>query len=163
VESELGMGTTFSVYLPASKQGAPQKNAAEVTIPRGSRRILVMDDEEIIRDVADGILSRLGYEVECASNGTEAVAAYARAKEKGRPFDVVIMDLTVPGGLGGKETLQKLQEIDPGVTAIVSSGYSNDPIMAEFRKYGFHGVVSKPYTIKTLSDTVQSVIATKSG
>jgi CheY-like chemotaxis protein len=121
-----------------------------------------MDDEEIIRDVADGILSRLGYEVECASNGAEAVAAYARAKEKGRPFDVVIMDLTVPGGMGGKETLQKIQEIDPGVTAIVSSGYSNDPIMAEFRKYGFRGVVSKPYTIKTLSDTVQSVIAAKS-
>jgi len=97
------------------------------------------------------------------SNGEEAVEAYARAKEKGRPFDVVIMDLTVPGGMGGKETLHKLQEIDPGLTAIISSGYSDDPIMAEFRKYGFHGVVSKPYTIKILSDTVQSVIAAKSG
>ncbi len=163
VKSELGTGTTFSVYLPASRQGAPQKNAVEVVIPRSSGRILVMDDEEIIRDVTDGILSRLGYEVECVSSGAEAVAAYARAKEKGRPFDVVIIDLTVPGGMGGKEALQKLQMIDPGVTAIVSSGYSNDPIMTEFRKYGFHGVVSKPYTIKALSDTVQSVIAAKSG
>jgi PAS domain S-box-containing protein len=163
VESELGAGTTFSVYLPASPQVSLQEMAEEMMIPRGSGKVLVMDDEEIIRDVADGILSRLGYEVECACNGAEAIAAYARAKEKGRPFDAVIMDLTVPGGMGGAETLRKLQEIDPGVKAIVSSGYSSDPIMAEFRKHGFCGVVSKPYTIKKLGETVKSVIAEKSG
>ena len=163
VESEPGTGTTFSVYLRAAGKGAPWENTDGVIVPRGSGRILVMDDEEIIRDVADGILSRLGYEVECASNGAHAVEVYAQAKEKGRPFDVVIMDLTVPGGMGGKETLKKLREIDPGVTAIVSSGYSNDPIMAEYGKYGFRGVVCKPYTIKELSDAVQRVIKPKSG
>ena len=163
VESEPGTGTTFSVYLRAAGKGASWENADRVIVPRGSGRILVMDDEEIIRDVADGILSRLGYEVECAGDGAHAVEVYAQAKEKGRPFDVVIMDLTVPGGMGGTETLKKLREIDPGVTAIVSSGYSNDPIVTEYGKYGFRGVVCKPYTLKELSDAVQRVIKTKSG
>jgi CheY-like chemotaxis protein len=163
VESELGIGTTFSVYLPVSRQVPPQETVDETMIPRGVARILVMDDEEIIRDVAGRILEKLGYEVECVCNGAEAIAAYARARSKGRPFDAVIMDLTVPGGMGGKETLPKLQEIDPEVKAIVSSGYSSDPIMAEFRKYGFRGVVSKPYTIKKLGETVQSVITESGG
>jgi PAS domain S-box-containing protein len=163
VESELGIGTTFSVYLPVSRQVSPQETVDETMIPRGAGRVLVMDDEEIIRDVAGRILEKLGYEVECVRNGAEAVAAYARARGKGRPFDAVIMDLTVPGGMGGKETLPKLQEIDPEVKVIVSSGYSSDPIMAEFRKYGFRGVVSKPYTIKKLGETVQSVIAERGG
>ncbi len=162
VESEPGIGTTLSVYLPASQQASSQDRGEEMTIPHGNGRVLIMDDEEAIGDIASGILSREGYEVECTRNGAEAIEAYARAKKKGRPFEVVIIDLTVPGGMGGTDTLRKLQKIDPGVKAIVSSGYSGDPLMAKFREYGFRGAVSKPYTIKELSQAVQSVIADKS-
>jgi CheY-like chemotaxis protein len=112
-----------------------------------------------VREVAGRILTMLGYEVESVDDGASAVAHYAAAVRDGRPFHTVIMDLTIPGGMGGKETVQKLREIDPAVRAIVSSGYSNDPIMAEYRSYGFCGVVSKPYSIKTLGETVKAVLA----
>ena len=117
-----------------------------------------MDDEKMVREVATKILARLGFAVACSSDGAEAVTLYQQALKESRPFDVVIMDLTIPGGMGGKEALQKLRQIDNNVRAIVSSGYSNDPIMAEFKDYGFKGVVSKPYTVKTLSETVRNVI-----
>ena len=120
-----------------------------------------MDDEEMIRDVAGEMLARLGYEVEFAANGEEAVTCYAAARQSARPFDAVIMDLTIPGGMGGREAIQKLREIDPGVKAIVSSGYSNDPIMARFREAGFRGVVSKPYTVTSLAEAVKKVLAEK--
>ena len=118
-----------------------------------------MDDEDIVRDVLHRSLTYLGYVVVSAHEGNEAVTLYEQALKSGQPFDAVIMDLTIPGGMGGKETVIKLREIDPRVKAIVSSGYSDDPIMASFRDYGFSGVVSKPYTLKALSETVHSVIA----
>lgn len=120
-----------------------------------------MDDEDIITDVASTILTKLGYEVESAVDGAAAIALYENAMKNSRPFDLVIMDLTIPGGMGGKEALIKLRGIDPGAKAIVSSGYSNDPIMANFSNYGFNSVVSKPYTIKTLSEIVHKVITGK--
>jgi DNA-binding NtrC family response regulator len=121
-----------------------------------------MDDEEIIRDSAGMILRTAGYEVELASDGNEAIELYRKAYEAGSPFDAVILDLTVPGGTGGKDALKKLLEIDSGVKAIVSSGYSNDPVMANYRDYGFAGVIAKPYKIQDMSETVKKVI-TKSG
>ena len=100
----------------------------------------------------------LGYEVEYASDGREAIEKYARAMEEGEPFDAVMIDLTVPGGMGGEEAQKKLMEIDPAVKSIVSSGYSNDPVMSKFEEYGFKGVVTKPYNIEVLSKAIHGVL-----
>lgn len=123
-----------------------------------SGRILVMDDEEIIRDVATEILKSIGFEVETATDGSEAIGMYKDAGERGEPFDAVIMDLTIPGGLGGKEAIKSILALDPAARVIVSSGFSNDPIMANFRKYGFSGIVTKPYNAAELGAKVSQVI-----
>ncbi|MBI3948891.1 MAG: response regulator [Acidobacteria bacterium] len=117
-----------------------------------------MDDEEIIREVTGHVLMKLGYQVEFTRDGAEAIDLYRKAQDRGRPFDVVIMDLTVPGGLGGKETIKRLLEIDPDVKAIVASGYATDPIMADFRRHGFRGCVAKPYKIQDRGQTMQRVM-----
>ncbi len=163
VESMVGKGTTFHFYLPAS--GLIHKKEAEpaAAAVSGAGRVLIMDDEEMVRDVAGRVLSRLGYDVAYASCGEEAITAYEKARIDGCPFDVVIMDLTIPGAMGGKEAVKRLREIDPAVKAVVSSGYSNDPIMAHYADYGFCGMVSKPYTIKKLSDTIQKVMSGVNG
>jgi PAS domain S-box-containing protein len=158
VESTLGEGTTFHVYLPASRLTQLEEKAEEGAVHQGTGTILVMDDEAEVRETTGNVLKRLGYDVMFAADGGEAVEQYRLAKDEGRVFDLVIMDLTVPGGLGGKEALKKLRDLDPGVKAIVSSGYSNDPIMADFGKHGFNGVVTKPYRIKELSEEVYRVI-----
>ncbi len=158
VESELGAGTTFQVYLPASLHADHRELPEEIQKSAGSGRILVVDDEEMIRDVAGRILGRLGYEVACAEDGQQALVLYGKAQQSGRPFDAVIMDLTIPGGMGGAEAVGKLLEIDSKAKVIVSSGYSNDPIMAQYRDHGFRGVVSKPYTVQKLNDAVLRII-----
>ncbi len=159
VESSLGKGATFTLFLPASPSLISQTTPSAAMQPTpGTGRILVMDDEELVRDVLQRILASLGYDVECTSDGAEAISRYEDARRKGSAFDAVIMDLTVPGGMGGKEAIAKLLEIDPKVNAIVSSGYSTDPIMSEYRDYGFSGVVSKPYSIKTLSEAVHKIL-----
>ncbi len=163
VESSPEKGSTFHIYLPGYKDAPRATSAQETTSVHGSGRILIMDDEEMIRAVAGAILTRFGYDVEYSQDGAEAVALYERAMKRGWPFDVVIMDLTIPGGMGGKEAVERLHKIDPDVKAIVSSGYSIDPIMAQYKDYGFCGVVSKPYTIKELSETVRKIIADKKG
>ena len=128
-------------------------------IETGSGRILIMDDQEMIRDAAGEILKNLGYEVETCIDGAEAVELFRLAKESGHPFDAVIMDLTVPGGMGGMEAMGKLLELDPEVRAIVSSGYSNDPVMSNFREYGFREVIVKPYKISELSKKLRRVLS----
>lgn len=158
VESEFGNGTTFHIYLPVSGKKTGRPSDPEEAIHRGRGKILVMDDEEAIRQVAGDLLSILGYEVHFAVDGAEAVEAYKAAKDSSDPFDAVIVDLTVPGGIGGKEAIARLRAIDPGVKAIVSSGYSNDPVMAEYRKHGFRGVVVKPYRVEELSEAVGRLI-----
>jgi PAS domain S-box-containing protein len=159
VESQMGAGTTFFIYLPASSEEVPTKDEVEEKPIVGEGKILVMDDEEIVRELACGILINIGYEVIGATDGAQAVRLYKKAKELGHPFDAVIMDLTVPGGMGGREATKKLTEIDPEVKVIVSSGYSNDPIMADFKKYGFSGVIAKPYRIKELSEVLYKVVS----
>jgi len=164
VESTPGAGTTFSFYLLASSvQDVPTAPDTGRVPLRGTGKILVMDDEDIVRDVLHRSLTHLGYTVVSARDGNETIALYEQALKSSKSFDAVIMDLTIPGGMGGKETITKLRQIDPRVKAIVSSGYLDDPIMASFKDYGFCGVVSKPYTLKTLSEIVHTVIAESAG
>ena len=117
-----------------------------------------MDDETIIQKAAGRILRKLGYSVSIANDGDEAIAMYQQALNDGMRYDVLILDLTIPGGLGGKETIEQLLEIDPGVNAIVSSGYSNDPVMSSYQDYGFKGIVKKPYRVSELATIIQQVI-----
>jgi two-component system cell cycle sensor histidine kinase/response regulator CckA len=145
VESNVGMGSTFHFYLPAATHELEISQAPVEEDILGSGRILVMDDDDLIRDLAGELLTMLGYDVAFAKDGGEALNTYEDAFFAGTPFDAVIMDLTVPGGMGGKEAIGRLREIDPDVRAIVSSGYSNDPVMAEYEKHGFVGVLPKPY------------------
>ena len=158
-ESAAGVGTTFYIHLPASKKEIGRVEAVEEKLVSGKEKILVMDDDDIIRDVAGKMLTKLGYEVDFARDGSEAIELYKKSKNSGRPFDVVIIDLTIPGGMGGRETMQKLLEIDPHVKAIVSSGYSDDAVMSNYTNYNFKGVIAKPYRIEELSKTVRSVLA----
>ena len=155
VQSIPGGETTFSVYLPACKAAQPAESGVGQQLQTGSGRILVMDDEEALRTLLAQILKRLGYEVECARDGTEAINLYQKAKDSGRRFDIVLVDLTIPGGMGGKEVAARLREVDDSVILIVSSGYSNTPIMSEFRKYGFDDVLSKPWTPVQLSEVLR--------
>ena len=161
VESELDAGTTFTIYLPATEKTPEDTPELENRIVPGEGRVLVMDDEEILRKVAEKMLLELGYEVECVQDGTEALEFYQKAKQAGQCFDAVIMDLTIPGAMGGKKTIKKLLKIDPEAVAIVSSGYSNDPIMSDYEKYGFRGVVTKPYQIEELSRVMRDVLKAK--
>jgi len=158
-ESEVGVGSTFCVYLPASQKALQAQLSSGETVVPGTGRVLLMDDEESIRGVAGEILSILGYEVEPARDGGEAVRLYLEAMSSSHPFDAVILDLTVQGGMGGAEAIERLRQINPEIRALVSSGYSNDPIMADYSKYGFSGVAVKPYTPKELGDALRNVMA----
>jgi CheY-like chemotaxis protein len=130
------------------KKSSPPSQGAE---QNQKKRILLMDDEEIVRAAAGAMLDYLGYEVEFARDGGEAIEGFRRAHQEGTPFDLVILDLSVPGGIGGTEVLTRMREIDPRIKAIVSSGYSEDPAMADFRKFGFDAVFPKPYSLKNFA------------
>ncbi len=158
VESVLGKGTTFHIYIPASTTSlAPKANKPE-RIPRGRGRVLIMDDEIAILDLARESLRRFGYDVDTAVHGAEAIEKFQSAVNGGKPFEAIVMDLTVPGGMGGKEAMRRLLEIDPKVRAIVSSGYSQDPVMANYKEFGFSGVVEKPYQVDVLAKALASVL-----
>lgn len=163
VNSRLGTGTIFHIYLPASDKEIVSVSSDEKVPVSGRGRILVMDDEEMIRTLAGEILDHLGYQVALATNGQEAIEQYQKARGSGKPFDLLIMDLTVPGAMGGKEAIERLLQIDPGVRSIVSSGYSDDPILANYRTYGFKGVIKKPYRLTELSHIVHEVISQEDG
>jgi CheY-like chemotaxis protein len=162
VASPPGEGALFQVYLPASTKTAPAAQPSEPSHPStsaiGSGRILVMDDEAMIRKLAGNMLGKLGFETEFACNGEEAVDAYEQAMAAGRPFDLVILDLTVKGGMGGKDTIRRLRELDSDVKAIVSSGYANDPGVTHFAEYGFCGVVAKPYRFDEIRQQLKTVL-----
>ncbi len=158
VNSEPGVGTSFYFFLPASAREKAPVAGDERPLVKGKGRVLVMDDEPLIRDLAGEFLKLMGYSVSFARNGTEAIRLYKETLDEGRPFDAIIMDLTIPGGMGGKEAIQRIRRIDPAVKAIVSSGYSNDPIMSAHEKYGFKGVLPKPYDGNQLSQVLDKVI-----
>lgn len=157
VESEQGKGSKFHIYLPASKRKVPvEKKPLEALL--GSGFILLMDDKKIIRKTGTALLQELGYSVDTVEDGVEALARYIKTFEEGNPYTAVIMDLTIPGGMGGKEAAKQLLKIYPDAKIIASSGYSNDPVMSNFRDYGFAGVVSKPYTIWKIGKILKGVI-----
>jgi len=158
VQSKVGLGTTFDVFLPASESRVATIPLVSDMPKKGRGKILLMDDESMIRDLGSEMLRRLGYQVFTTRDGLEAITVYKKSKDCGEPFDAVIMDLTIPGGMGGKEALKELLDVDPGIKAIVSSGYSNDPIMGDFKKFGFAGVLSKPYSVKEMSDVLHTVV-----
>lgn len=126
---------------------------------RGNGRILVMDDEDFIRDVARSMLQGLGYTVETASHGAEALDMFTNAARSGKPFDLVILDLTIPGGMGGKKTKEELRKIAPSLKIIASSGYSDDPVIAHPGEFGFDASIRKPYHREELAETVLSAAA----
>jgi PAS domain S-box-containing protein len=161
VESAPGIGTIFYILLPASLQELIWTESKTEIAASGEAKILLMDDEDAIRNVGGEMLFYYGYQVTLARDGREAVELYKGARENGEPFDVVIMDLTVPGGLGGIESLAILRQIDPEVKAIISSGYASDPVMSDYERYGFRGVVTKPYKFDELLEILNKVIDSK--
>jgi two-component system cell cycle sensor histidine kinase/response regulator CckA len=158
VVSEPDAGTTFVVLLPAAAESEGPSQARVESALRGSGRLLVMDDEDYVREFVREALADLGYDVEVARTGSEAIAAYERARGEGRPFDAVLLDLTVPGDIGGAAALVRLREIDPTVAAICSSGYSSDPLVGDPKAHGFRATLVKPYTMDELGRAVQSVL-----
>jgi PAS domain S-box-containing protein len=160
VKSRLGVGTSFEVYLPATTRPSeePALPVPTAQLFRGAGRILVMDDEEVVRQVLGKILRRLGYEVDFALTGQEAIEKYERALAAKMPYDIVIMDLTIPGGAGGREVIEILRKKDPQIRAIVASGYSIDPILSEYKKHGFRGAVNKPFRVNELLGVIQNVM-----
>ncbi|MHB0876297.1 MAG: PAS domain S-box protein [Anaerolineae bacterium] len=159
LESELDKGSTFRVYLPAATYDGTARAAAAAGDSPCQAKVLVMDDEEIVRSVAERMFRRLGCEVQTAADGADAVRLYHQALADGARFDVVVLDVYVPGGMGGPEALARLKEMDPGVCAIVSSGYSTDPIMGDHAEYGFAAAVDKPYRMEDLSAVLVRVLA----
>ncbi len=157
VDSELGIGTTFIIYLPAIEksykiQSEDKKKSEDASSKkkRVLKRALIMEDEESVRNTLKEMLRISGYEVDASLDGDEAIRKYVSAKEEGRPYDVVIMDLTIKGGMGGEEAIKKLLSIDPEAKVIVTSGYSDSPILANYKKYGFKGRLLKPFTLQDL-------------
>jgi len=158
-ESTPGEGATFTFYLPATSKSAEDNNQADVT-HKGSGKILVMDDEEPVREVTQSILEYMGYEVLLAKDGEEAIEIYRQCMLESNPVNAVIMDMTIPGGMGGKETMQALLDIDPQVKGVVSSGYSNDPVLANYSDYGFAGFLLKPYMKADLAAALSNALIT---
>jgi PAS domain S-box-containing protein len=164
IDSSPHVGTTLNIYLPAERPesaaqgtgrddaGAPSTIAHQQT---SIQRVLMMDDEEMLRNLVRQMLERTGYAVETVKDGLEAIEKYKRRKDSGEPFDAVILDLTIKGGMGGEQTIRELLKIDPDVKAIVSSGYFNDPVMSDFEKYGFMGALAKPYEKKALKEALE--------
>jgi PAS domain S-box-containing protein len=166
IESEPGAGTTVSVYIEAQDMDTDTNTGMEmetswparIAAREGKgRKILYMDDEEQVRDLAGHILKHLGYDVEFACDGAEAVELFRERIQSDSPYDLVILDLTVPGGMGGREAMENILAINPMVKAVVSSGYVNDAIVRDYRKYGFSGVVAKPYSIEQFRRVIESV------
>ncbi len=162
VQSEVGKGTRFTIYLPASEKAARKpKGKTEKLSPKTKRAknglVLLMDDEEMIREIGTELLSQFGYLTIHAIDGKQALSLYKKLKEDGQEIDFVIMDLTIPGGMGGKEAISELLKYDPQANVIVSSGYSNDPVMAQYEKYGFKGCLQKPFNLQELGQVLEQL------
>lgn len=184
VDSTPGVGTTVSLYLPAasgagtalSKSGAVAAasssrpgttalpgighSSVPLPIPAHKRRILLMDDEQMILDIVSRMLGHLGYEVTTCTDGAQAIAAFAKAKSQSEPFDLVMMDLVIPNGVGGQDAVHTIKKIDPGARVIASSGHLEHPVMQDHKKFGFNAVLEKPYKLEKLQQVIETVINT---
>jgi PAS domain S-box-containing protein len=158
VETAKGKGSVFTFFLPAKVVVNGSKSLKEISLPMGTGKVLIMDDDVIVRTVVETLLKKAGYTAVCAANGTQALEFYKESLAHNDPFTVTIMDLTIPGGMGGKETVKQLREIDPTAKVIVFSGYSNDPIFSKYREFGFDGVLSKPFSIEEFMRTISEVL-----
>lgn len=154
VGSEPKMGTSFHIYLPPAERGALQEKEGKEKTFTGKGKVLVMDDEKMFENLSQQMLRGLGFEVEFVKDGAEAIEVYKRAMDCGEPFDAVILDLTVRGGMGGRQAIRKLKEIVPEVKAIISSGYADDPVMLNFKEYGFVTALAKPYSTKEVREAL---------
>jgi signal transduction histidine kinase/ActR/RegA family two-component response regulator len=159
-ESAPGAGTVFTIDLPASLETPLPQAPIVVNMQSGTERLLVMDDDETLRILFKAVLTKLGYDVQTARDGAEAIALFEETKAGGRGFDAVLLDLTVIGGMGGMETAVKLKELDPSSKLIVSSGYSDAPVMSDFGEYGFDAVILKPWTVTEISEVLRRVLVT---
>lgn len=162
VDSAPSAGTTFTILLPADTSGAAgaesRDDSIPTTLPSASGHILLMDDNEVVLKATSSMLTRLGHTVETAADGKEAIAKFGAAIRSGKPFDVTIMDLTVPGGTGGKEALGEIRSLDPGARVLVASGYSSDPVLADFGEHGFSGRLAKPFGLRDLDEAIRQVL-----
>ncbi len=159
VESTIGTGTTFRLWLPAARVAPPAPTVVVSPFEPIKGRILFMDDEEPIRLMTQALLERLGLQVKVTGDGNDAVREFVTARTRGQPYDVVIFDLTVPGGMGGADAMREILKIDPAARGIVSSGYSSDPVMANYRAHGFRGSVPKPYRMADIARTIREVLS----
>jgi CheY-like chemotaxis protein len=157
-ESTPGAGTLFTIELPAIREAVPVEAPASAHLQTGNERPLVMDDDEALRILFHAVLTQLGYHVQTAADGAEALALYATTRATAAPFDAVLLDLTVIGGMGGLEAAAKLKQLDPAAKLIVSSGYSDAPVMSHFAEYGFDAVILKPWTVKEMSEVLRRVL-----
>lgn len=160
VTSQVGVGTTFSLYLPAIPSACvenPQEDT--LAVRSGCGRILIVDDEAPIRRLLSDMLEMCGYACEVATDGHEALNIFEHARSEGQPFQAVLLDLTIPGGMGGTETLRRLKDLDPQIRAIVMSGYSNDPVLAHYQEYGFHARITKPFKLRELGEIMYQVLS----
>jgi two-component system cell cycle sensor histidine kinase/response regulator CckA len=157
LESSSFEGSTFAFYLPVADEQRERESrrGTERPLQFNQQRVLVMDDEEAIRDLTSELLGTLGYEVASAPDGAEAVKLYERALRRGENFHAVILDATIRGGMGGVATIERLRDIDPHVTAIICSGYSDEAALSQFLAYGFRGALPKPFTRRELADVLQ--------
>jgi PAS domain S-box-containing protein len=157
-ESTIGKGSIFTIHLPATSGNYNKKRKIAAAARKSPAKILVMDDEKMILNTTGKLLRFKGYQIESAENGKDAAEKYKAAFFSGDPFNIAILDLTIPGGMGGVETVEKLMQIDPYVKAIASSGYTNDPVMSDYTKFGFSGIACKPYIIDELCEIIESIL-----
>jgi len=158
VRSVVEKGSVFTVYLPASETRTAPPTEQTVSVASRRGRILVMDDEAVVRSITGELIGAIGHEAAFAEDGDTAVALYEEARNAGRPFDAVILDLTIRGGLGGLETILRLREIDPAVKAVVSSGYADENVVSDYRVLGFKAFLQKPYDIDELQRTLSALV-----
>jgi nitrogen-specific signal transduction histidine kinase/CheY-like chemotaxis protein len=158
VVSEEGAGTTFTIYLPAAPSRTPEEKTEKKVFLTGNKRVLVMDDEDMVRNVVDRMLTQCGCTASFARDGEEMIRLYKESCDSGHPFDAVIIDLIIAGGMGGREAVRRLLELDPHATAVVSSGYCEDAIMSDYKRFGFKGALAKPYSISELGRVLYDVI-----
>jgi CheY-like chemotaxis protein len=158
VESKPGKGTVIQFHLPASRKLPEKEKPSVPALPEKQGRVMVMDDEEGVRAVVGLLIEQMGHEVELVADGQEAIEACRRAKEQARPFDVILMDLTIRGGMGGQEAMQALLAIDPDVKAIVMSGYADNPVILDPGRHGFKGVLAKPFNMVELRKSISRIM-----